>query len=116
MPGRDWRFRLDHIVEAIDYILGYTQGLTFEQFCQNSMAVHATIHNFEIVGEAARNVPQALKDQHPEVPWQDMIDMRNVVAHHYFGIELTIIWRTIQNNLPPLAIQIRDILDSHDDV
>ena len=114
MRRRDWRFRVEHISECIERIRDFTNGLTFEDFRRNRVVVDGALHNLLIIGEAARHVPQHFKDRHDEVPWQDMISMRNFVVHRYSSIQLDIIWRTIQVDLPPLASTIADILRADD--
>ena len=112
MRPRGWRFRVGHIVEAIEKIAEYTRGMSFDEFSRDNLTADAVARNLEIVGEAARNVPQAFKDDHPEVPWREMNAIRNVVAHQYFHIDLGIIWDTVQNNLPPIASALRNIVES----
>ncbi len=95
MPPRKWDLRIRDILASIDRITSYTQNLDFEQFRSDSKTVDAVVRNFEIIGEAASHMPEKILVDHPEIPWQDMKDMRNVFAHEYFGINEKIVWNTI---------------------
>lgn len=68
------------------------------------------MRNFEIIGEAAANVPEEIAANYPDIPWQDMRDMRNVLAHEYFGINEKIVWDTIKDDLLPLVPQLKSFL------
>ena len=114
MPRRDWRFRVGHIIEAIEKIADYTRGMSFDEFARDRLTVDAVLRNLEIVGEAARHVPRVFKEEHPELPWREMNATRNVVAHQYFHIELDMIWDTVQNNLPPIASALGSIVESEE--
>ena len=100
---------LDHILLAIRRIGRYTKTMTQDGFCANEMAQDAVIRNIEIIGEAARNIARHHPDfaaSHPEVPWEDVYLMRNRVAHGYFSVDLEIVWRTVQRDLPVLERQV----------
>ena len=71
------------------------------------MVVDAVVRNFEIIGEAAKNVPSKMKSLHKEIPWKEMSGMRNKMIHEYFGIDLKIVWKTIEHSLPGLKKAIR---------
>ncbi len=110
MPPRDWRLRISDILEAITRIDLYTSGMNFALFAKDEKTVDAVVRNITVIGEAARSVPPIIVDAHPEIPWQDMCDMRNVVVHAYFGLNRQILWDTIQTNLQPLIPLLQNIL------
>ncbi len=110
MPSRDWRLRIQDINEAIDEILQWTEALTFEDFISDKKAIKAVLYDLGIIGEAARNIPPEIQLHYPHIPWRLMGDMRNVIFHEYFQIELTLTWRTIKTNLPLLRLQLEEIL------
>lgn len=112
MPSRDWRLRIDDILECIAKIERYTEGMTFEDFIGDDKTVDAVLRRIEIIGEATRNVPDEVTARFPEIPWDRMRGMRNVVIHEYFGVSLRIIWRTIKAQLPPLVDPLRRVLSS----
>jgi uncharacterized protein with HEPN domain len=105
-----WQLRIEHILEAIDKIQRYTTGLTEDTFASQSMAVDAVIRNFQVVGEAVRHVPDEVQARYPEVPWSLMQGMRHILVHDYYAVKLDIVWRTIQQSLPPLLEPLRNIL------
>jgi uncharacterized protein with HEPN domain len=100
--ARGWEARLDDMVAAVRRILDYVTDLTFEQFSADRRTVDAVLHNFAVLGEAARHVPPDVESAREEVPWSEMRLMRNVAVHVYHGIKLPTLWETIQNDLPPL--------------
>ena len=110
MPHRKWDLRIRDILTAIERISTYTRNLDFESFRSDTKTVDAVVRNFEIIGEAAAHLPQDLLADHAEIPWQDMRDMRNVLAHEYFGINEKIVWETLQNDLPALVPLLKDLL------
>jgi len=105
---------LDHILEAIDRIDRYTEDMTEATFLENQMVQDAVIRNFEIIGEASNNIEKGypgFSEEHPELPLVFAYQMRNALAHGYFKVDLEIVWRTIQNDLPRLHEQIREIME-----
>ena len=111
MPPRDWRLRIEDILQAIGRIQRYTRGFTFDVFNSDDLRVDAVIRNLSIIGEAARYIPEDIQKKYPDVPWSDMRGIRNVVTHEYFGIVLEVVWETVQDDLPPLALRLQEILD-----
>ena len=112
MPFRDWQLRLQDIIESIDEILGWTANMTFEDFSSNRVTLKAVLYNLGIIGEASRNIPSEIQLRYSQIPWRLMGDMRNVIFHEYFRVELAIAWRTIENNLTPLRSQLQEILEN----
>jgi len=105
---------LEHIVGAIERIHAFVEGMDEVAFLQDAKTQDAVIRNFEIVGEAARNVlrdHQEYADEHPEIPWLLMITLRNRVAHGYFAVDFELIWRTIHADLPGLYRDVRALVD-----
>ena len=113
MPLRKWELRIRDILASIERIMVYTRDLDFENFKSDSKTVDAVVRNFEIIGEAATHMSEEITAINPEIPWQDMRDMRNVLAHEYFGINEKIVWETIHDNLPPLVPQLEKLLQKH---
>ena len=112
MSPRDWRLRIDDILSAIDKIQRYTEGMTGESLATDEKTLDAVLHDVTVIGEAARNVPAEIVERHPEVPWAAMGDMRNVVVHEYFGVLVETLWTTITDDLPPLLLQLRALLEN----
>ena len=101
---------LDHILDAIDRIERYTAGMTVETFMQNQLVQDAVIRNFEIIGEASRNLRQNYPEfceSYPNLPLESAYGMRNALAHGYFAVDLELVWNTVRNSLPELQRQIQ---------
>ncbi|MGB3492908.1 MAG: DUF86 domain-containing protein [Elainellaceae cyanobacterium] len=103
MSSRSFKERIQDILNAIDSIQNRTVDLNFDEFCQNETLIKAVLYDLIIIGEAAINIPADIQALAPELPWRLMGDMRNIVAHEYFQVNLRVTWSTTQNNLPPLV-------------
>ncbi len=101
---------LEDLLLAMTRIAEYIEGLTFTDFKKDYKTTDAVIRNFEIIGEAARNIPLEVKEKYHAVPWDEMYLLRNKVSHEYFGIDYEIIWDIASNYLPENRIQIENIL------
>ncbi|HLI51252.1 MAG TPA: DUF86 domain-containing protein [Thermomicrobiaceae bacterium] len=101
--------RLADIEEAIIRIQRY-QGITFAEFESNELLQVWVLHHLQIVGDAIRGLSPEFRSSHPEVPWTDIIGMRNVIVHSYFGINTRVVWRAIVSDLPSLSVQIKAII------
>lgn len=99
MPPREWKFRLQDILEAIDRIYRYTKDMDFGVWQKDEKTVDAVIRNLEIIGEAASHIPAEIEEKYSQVPWKEMRGIRNILAHEYFGVDLEVIWRTVQEDL-----------------
>jgi uncharacterized protein with HEPN domain len=104
---------LEHMTQAIKRIGNYTENMADWAFRENEMVQDAVIRNIEIIGEASRNIERHHAEfaaQHPEVRWAVIYAMRNRVSHGYFQIDLDVVWKTVQSDLPNLATQVRELL------
>jgi uncharacterized protein with HEPN domain len=110
MPARDWKFRIEDIIGNIQEVLELTQGMDFTTFSEDNRTVKAVLFNLAIIGEAARRVPAKITEKYSSLPWRVMGDLRNVVIHEYFGVDLKIIWETIRHDLPALLPMLKGIL------
>ena len=102
MSTRDWKFRVEDILEAIGRIEEYTASADFQNWQQNQMAVDAVIRNLEVIGEAASQIPMEIQEKFPEIPWIKMRGIRNILIHEYFGVDLEVVWNTVKEDLPGL--------------
>ncbi|WP_322042941.1 DUF86 domain-containing protein [Paraburkholderia sp. J67] len=96
---------IEHMLTAIARIREYTAPLSVQSFKATPMAIDAVVRNFEIIGEASRNIMRVDPDfvaRHGDIPWQDMYGMRNQMSHAYFAVDLDLVWQTIQRDLPEL--------------
>ena len=101
---------LDDILNSIIRISEYIEGYSFTDFKKDYKTVDAVIRNFEIIGEAAKKLPDHIKEKYTEVPWSEMYLLRNKVSHEYFGVDYEIIWDVASNYLPENKTQIEEIL------
>lgn len=98
------------MLDSIAAIKQYTANLTEDEFRQPGAVQDAIVRRLEIIGEAAYQLGDATRARFPEIPWQDVLGMRNRIVHGYHKLALSIVWDTIQQDLPPLELQLRDIL------
>lgn len=103
--------RLRHIDECIGHINEYLSQKSFEDMKANIMCFHAVVYNIMIIGEAANLLTKDFRDKHPEVPWRDIIDMRNALVHGYITTNPTLVWETYTNDLPLLQKQITHYIE-----
>ena len=106
MPKRDADLLIEDILAAIEKIERYVHGLSRDGFMADDKTVDATVRNLEIIGEAARQVPDDFTAAHPSVPWRRIAGLRNRIVHDYVGLDLEIIWEVIQTDLPQLKSQL----------
>jgi uncharacterized protein with HEPN domain len=105
---RDDAERLRDILEAIDRVEKYTQGQT--AFDENELIQTWVVHHIEIIGEACRALPDEFQARYSGVPWSDIIGMRNILIHHYFGIDLDAVWSVVEHDPPELKLNVQAIL------
>ena len=103
---RDYKLYLVDILTAIESIERFVAGLEAEGFKHDDKTSSAVIRKFEIIGEAAKNVPDEVQRQYPGVPWKEMAGMRDRLIHSYFGVDYDLVWSTIKNRLPQLKLLI----------
>lgn len=110
MYKREATLYLEDIITSINRIYEYVDGLSLEKFTNDWKTIDAVIRNLEIIGEAARNMPEEMTEKYSDIPWGSMISMRNKVIHEYFGVDVDILWKTIKEDLRILEEQIKNIL------
>ena len=109
MP-RDIHVFLDDIVEACGKIIRYTSGLSFDQFHSNEKTIDAVVRNLEIIGEAAKKLPDETRNEMP-LDWKRISGLRDVLIHQYFGIDVEIIWDIVQTKVPELSERVHEFLN-----
>lgn len=108
--SRDPRFYLEDMRDCCTKVLRFTEGMTIEQLVADERTFDAVMRNLEITGEAARHVPAAIKDRHPEVEWRSIAGFRDVAIHAYPTIDEEIVWDIIRRKVPGLLDQVKRIL------
>jgi uncharacterized protein with HEPN domain len=101
---------LRDIIEAMDDIESFVEGMSFEEFKEDKRTFQACVRSIEIMGEAVKNLPEDLKDEHDDVPWRVVAGMRDKVIHANFGVSHEIIWTTIRTDFPDFRLSIEGIL------
>jgi uncharacterized protein with HEPN domain len=109
MP-RDYKVWLEDILEAVQKIRAYTEGMSQKTFAADPKTLDAVVRNLEIVGEAIKKIPDEVRSKHPAVDWKKIAGLRDILIHEYFGIDVEIIWDIVQNKLPVLEKQVKQIL------
>lgn len=106
MKNRHDRLYLYDIIECCDRVANYITGVREEDYQVNPMLQDALVRNIEVVGEAVKNLSTDITDAHPDIAWKQIARMRDKIAHHYFRINLDVVWRTATDDLPELRSQI----------
>jgi len=107
---RDIGVYVEDILESIVQIESYTKDLVEDSFLNNTQVQDAVLRRIEIIGEAVKNMPQAFKDLHPDVPWKGIAGMWDIVIHEYFGVDMSRVWKLIREDMPPLKGQISALM------
>jgi uncharacterized protein with HEPN domain len=108
--ARDYLDYVTDIVEAATKAVSFVRGMTLEQFAGDERTVFAVVRALEIVGEAAKRVPESLRVQHPTIPWSSMAGMRDKLIHDYFGVNEVVVWKTVTEDLPPIIPLLQQLL------
>ena len=100
---------IEHILLCIDKIQEYTKNLTAHDFNNSELIQDAVIRNIEIIGEATKKISKDLKSQYREIPWKEMSGMRDKLIHDYFGVDVDVVWKTVNEDIPYLKSLIENI-------
>jgi len=107
---------LDHILECIDLIENYSEGIAEAEFMKSVSLQDMIIRRIEIIGEAVKNLPDDIKKEHPEIPWRDIAGLRDIVVHQYFGLDLELIWDVVTRDIPNLKPKILKVQNEMGDL
>ena len=111
MRDRDYIDYLQDIVDSIDDIGDFIKGMSYEDFTQDKKTTNAVLRSIEVMGEAAKNVPEDIRSQYPQIPWKKISDMIDKLIHEYHGVDLETVWQTLHEDIPPLKDQFKDIIE-----
>ena len=107
----DDQARIGHICLAIENIQSFIDGLDFDSFAVDDRTVSAVLYQLTIIGEASKALSKGFHNAHPEIPWSDIISMRNKINHEYFGVKLQTVWKTCTKDIPELKKALEGILE-----
>ena len=107
---REYEDYLRDMLENAEKALSFVQGMDYDGFCTDDKAVYAVIRAFEIIGEAARQIPENVRQANPEIQWREIAAMRNKLTHEYFGVNTKVIWRTLHEDLPVIIPLLKKML------
>lgn len=107
---RKYGFYIHDMLLSMERIQEYLGNFDFSTFKKNYMVVDAVIRNFEIIGEASKHIPNRIKSEYPQIPWQKMYALRSIITHEYFGVDYEIIWEIAKNELPLNYQDLKDLL------
>ena len=106
----DDRIRLQHMLDAAQEAEGFVANSSFDAFCDNRLLANGVVRSLEVIGEAAAQVSSEQKDSLKEIPWRDIVSMRNRLIHAYSDIDLNVLWKTVLEDLPPLIAELEKIV------
>lgn len=109
--NRQFDFYLEDMLKSMLRITEYINNKNFSDFKKDYMLVDAVVRNFEIIGEASKNVPLEIQEMYPEIPWKKMYGLRNLISHEYFGIDYEMLWEIASTNLPQNIQDLKKIIE-----
>lgn len=112
MKKRDHKLFIKDIIDAMEHIEEFVGDKTLEELKANEMASSAVIRKFEVIGEAVKQIPNKIREEHKSIQWKSMAGMRDRLIHTYFGIDYNLVWAAIKNGIPKLKPKLKKLLSS----
>ena len=111
MPNREWTLSVKDIFTSANKILAYAGGINREEFFKDTKTYDAVLRNLGIIGEAAKNIPNEIREKYTNVEWKKMAGLRDVTIHQYFGINEDVLWDIVSRKIPELQTNIAAVLN-----
>jgi len=108
--NRDFKLYLEDISTECKNIKAFVKDVTYEEFTNNLEKVYAVVKAFENIGEAVKNIPKEITEKHPDIPWSEIAKMRDVLTHHYFGVDDKVLWDTLDEDFDEFEYTVNTIL------
>jgi len=108
---RDYIDYIDDILNSVEEIEEFIYGMDYDTFSSDRKTENAVIRSLEVMGEAAAKIPDTIREKYPDIPWKRMVGMRNKLIHNYFGVDSDIVWAVSTEEIPPLKVHIKRLLD-----
>ena len=110
MKSRDLRDYLQDILDAVNDIERFVADMSYEQFIKDKKTLNAVVRSIEVIGEESKRLPESLKAKNSELPWREIMGMRDKLIHAYFGVDTETIWKTVKENIPQLKQTIKKMV------
>ncbi len=110
---RSHRDYLIDMLDAMSKAMRFVEGMSFDQFSADDKTIFAVVRALEIVGEAAKKIPPEVRALRQDIPWREISGMRDKLTHDYFGVDVSVIWKTVGEDIPPLQEGVRSLLGEH---
>jgi uncharacterized protein with HEPN domain len=114
--SRSWLEYLRHILDEAEYLMSHSQGLSRERFMRDETFQRAFVRSIEIIGEATKQLPEAVRQKYPHIEWRAMAGMRDRLVHEYFGVDYDIVWDVVTSKIPELRREIEQILQDEEGI
>lgn len=101
---------IEDIIEAMTNAMEFTKNMSYDEFVKDTKTVYAVIRAIEIMGEAAKNIPEEIRKKYPDIPWRSVAGMRDKVIHAYFGVKIERVWEVVKRDIPILKPKFEKIL------
>ncbi len=107
---KNYKAYLEHILDEADYLMRSSAGMEYSVFIEDETLKRSFVRSLEVIGEAVKNLPRDFKEAHGEVEWKKVAGMRDILIHHYFGVDYKMVWDVVMNQVPDLKEKIKKAL------
>lgn len=107
---REYGDYIEDIIDSIDKLDNFTENMSYHDFLRDEKTIFAVVRALEIIGEAAKNIPDSFRKKYPEIPWKSVAGMRDKLIHEYFGVKIDLVWETVRTKIPLLKPKFKKIL------